>query len=80
MEWVSVKDRLPNEERGSIYSRLVLAVDINDGCIFCATYVQSALAWHDYYKAPHGKIDPITHWMEAPPLPKDNPEGFNEKK
>lgn len=69
MDWISVEDDIPKKEKGSIYSRAVLAVDVDDECIFVATFVESANSWHDFYKAPNGKIDPITHWMELPKLP-----------
>jgi hypothetical protein len=66
MEWISVKDRLPEPEKGSIYSRGVLATDEDDLVIFYATYVKRRKCWLDYHLAPNGNIDPISHWMEIP--------------
>jgi len=71
MNWISVKDRLPEDEKGCIYSKGVLAVDIEDGIIFFATYVKKFNSWHDYHEAPKGKIDPITHWMPLPKPPEN---------
>lgn len=71
MEWISVEYELPEKVAGSIYSIRVLAVDIEDGCIFISTFVNETKSWHYYYKAPSGIINLITHWMPLPQPPKE---------
>jgi Protein of unknown function (DUF551) len=72
IEWISVKDRLPKPLIDSIYSQSVIAMNIEDGHIFVATFVENENSWYDDSDRDLicGYIDPITHWMELPELPK----------
>lgn len=71
MQWISVKDRLPEEPLSGIYSDTVLACDVEDGYPFLAVYVPKYNSWHEHDEAPEGKISVITHWMPLPNPPQE---------
>ena len=56
MEWISVKDRLPEEER--------VLVNIPQCGYFIADYINGKW-WEDEI----GYIEGVTHWMLLPELP-----------
>lgn len=70
-EWISVKDRLPEESWSSIYTVTVLAIDCKDEWPFLSVYVPKYNSWHEHDEAPEGKIRTITHWMPIPEAPKE---------
>ena len=67
--WISVKEKLPPEMEGSIYSDNILVID-EDNDYFIAVYIPSGKTWNEYYEAPYGNIEEITHWMPLPKSPK----------
>ncbi len=67
MQWISVKDRLP--EKSDIY----LAVFVENGKSYSERFYYSPFSgwmmpvqWQD-----EGRIDNITHWMKFPEPPKE---------
>lgn len=65
MEWISVKDRLPENQRDVL-------VHFSNGCkdvSFCSDWDKS-WAKHDGFPIPEDWPVQVTHWMELPPSPK----------
>ena len=71
MDWINVKDKLPelrSEGYGKGISRRILATDGEDlrVCRFYERFTNGLPAWQDT----HGyEFDGVTHWTPAPELP-----------
>ena len=74
-EWISVKDRLPenvNIEHLTVgYSKAVLGYVTNNLCVFCVIYDYERKAWRYFDDTYHIVRHEITHWMPLPEPPKD---------
>lgn len=70
MEWISVKDRLPEDERDVLT------------CYYCKPNLNmrfmSVLSYFVFDSIPHWQHESIgiviTHWMDLPELPKEEKE------
>lgn len=63
-EWISVKDRLPEE------NEIVLCWRNKDGC-FVGQYVESTTKdWYGFVAVGGRVAVGVTHWMPLPPPPK----------
>ncbi len=63
--WIKASDMLPAAQKGSVYSRPVVAVS-KDGRIYIAVYVPTEECWNEEWHAPNGLIHEITHWTDFP--------------
>jgi len=66
-EWISVKDRLPDDDEN--YYEAVLVYCVYGGCKECdVAYLTTTKNWLD--EKCNAQI-PVTHWMPLPEPPKD---------
>ena len=68
-KWISVKDRLPNEE----YDWVLAQITLKPSCIYGVPVVAELRAdgWYDAYdNMIDGKYEKVTHWMPLPQPPK----------
>lgn len=72
MEWISVKDRLPNQLPDVYYSEACLFIDINKQ-MFAGTYLRTPEKkyWEEHSNSCGCCFHPptVTHWMPLPDPP-----------
>jgi hypothetical protein len=71
MEWIKCTEKLPEELKGSIYSKMVLAFSQKTQSLNLATFINVANVWCKYEEAPRGRIKHISHWLTLPYLPEE---------
>lgn len=73
MDWISVKDRLP-EKSGDVL--VYIAYRREHGRVTVVPYSDRYKAFNtrDEYVSPKYKIDGVTHWMPLPEPPKEGNE------
>ena len=77
MEWISVKDRLPDKDMDVVYLGEVwrYGVKTYDSSGVCHFYKETAGGWFDTtpQDGDHQSTE-VTHWMPLPPPPTDGEE------
>ena len=68
MNWISVKDRLP-DSYGDSSSKPVLATD--NKCVYIGYYNFHHNSWRYYDDFNSEVFENVTHWMPLPKLPKE---------
>ena len=70
MEWISVKDRLPEENK---YKTMIVAWKDDDAIGVCGDvcFFNGKFITHDHHYSEIDDFDGVTHWMPLPTPPSE---------